>query len=69
MKIGGGLAAFGLLCTLFWISLFYGNSPSDTWVYGIHSGIFVAIGLALLGKGMYDLKCMRDTPGVRSSKP
>jgi hypothetical protein len=59
MKIGAGLALFGLVCPFFWISLFSGNSGFETWVYGVHSGIFILIGLALLGKGWYDLKRVR----------
>lgn len=56
MKVGIGLAVFGLVCAFFWISLFSGNPGSDTWVYGAHSGFFIVLGLALLGKGWYDLK-------------
>ncbi len=59
MKIGAGLALFGLVCPFFWMSLFSGNSGFETWVYGVHSGIFLVIGLALLGKGWYDLKRVR----------
>jgi len=63
MKIGAGLALFGLVCPFFWLSLFSGNSGFETWVYGVHSGFFIMIGLALLGKGWYDLKRVRvDTP-------
>jgi hypothetical protein len=56
IKVGAGLALFGLLCPLYWLSLLYGNSGFETWVYGVHSCFFIAIGLALLGKGWYDLK-------------
>jgi hypothetical protein len=59
MKIGAGITLFGLVCPFFWISLFSGNSGFETWVYGVHSGIFILIGLALLGKGWYDLKRVR----------
>jgi len=59
MKIGAGLALFGLVCPFFWMSLSSGNSGFETWVYGVHSGIFLVIGLALLGKGWYDLKRVR----------
>jgi hypothetical protein len=59
MKVGAGLALFGLVCPFFWLSLFSGNSGFEAWVYGVHSGIFMGIGIALLGKGWYDLKCMR----------
>jgi len=59
MKIGTGLALFGLVCPFFWLSLFSGNSGFETWVYGVHSSIFIVIGFALLGKGWYDLKCIR----------
>jgi hypothetical protein len=61
MKVGAGLAVFGLVCPFFWLSLFYGNSGSESWVYGVHSGFFIVIGLALLGKGWYDLKHFRET--------
>ncbi len=66
MKVGAGLAVFGLVCPFFWMSLFSGNSPSETWVYGIHSGIFIMFGLIVLGKGWYDLKRIREkTEGNR----
>ncbi|MFA5268906.1 MAG: hypothetical protein WC379_13125 [Methanoregula sp.] len=56
MKIGAGLALFGLICPFFWMSLLSGSSPQETWVYGIHSLCFIAIGLVVLGKGWWDLK-------------
>jgi len=59
MKVGAGFAFFGLACPFFWLNLFYGDSGFETWVYGIHSGIFIIIVLALLGKGWYDLKQVR----------
>lgn len=68
MKVGAGLALFGLVCPFFWLSLFSGNSGQDTWVYGAHSGIFLVIGLALLGKGWYDLKYMRGNTGIKKSE-
>jgi hypothetical protein len=40
MKVGAGLALFGLVCPFFWLSLFSGNSGFEAWVYGVHSGIF-----------------------------
>ncbi len=69
MKVGAGLAVFGLVCPFFWLSLFYGNSGSESWVYGVHSGFFIVIGLALLGKGWYDLKHFREMikPPVQKS--
>lgn len=54
MKLGAGLALLGLVCPFFWMSLLSGNSWSETWVYGMHSGFFIVIGLALLGKGWHD---------------
>jgi len=68
MKVGAGLALFGLVCPFFWLSLFSGSSGSETWVYGVHSGIFMAIGLALLGKGWYDLKQVRVKSGIISEQ-
>jgi len=65
MKVGAGFALFGLVCPFFWLSLFSGSSGSETWVYGVHSGIFTVIGLALLGKGWYDLKCMQVNAGLK----
>ena len=62
MKVGAGLALFGLVCPFFWLSLFSGNSGFETWVYGVHSGAFMVIGLALLGKGWYDLKHIPVNP-------
>lgn len=56
MKIGAGLALFGLVCPFFWISLFWGSSPHETWVYGLHSLCFIVIGSILVGKGWYDIK-------------
>jgi len=64
MKVGAGLAVFGLVCPFFWLSLFSGNSGFETWVYGVHSSVLILIGLALLGKGWYDLKCMRVNAGI-----
>lgn len=60
MKVGAGLALFGLVCPFFWLSFFSDNSGFETWVYGVHSGIFILIGLVLLGKGWYDLKTHAD---------
>ena len=68
IKVGAGLALFGLICPFFWLSLVSGSSGFETWVYGVHSGIFIAIGLALLGKGWYDLKCVRVNTGIKTSE-
>jgi hypothetical protein len=68
MKVGTGLALFGLVCPFFWLSLFSGNSGFEAWVYGVHSGIFMVIGLALLGKGWYDLKRSRTDSPIKTSK-
>jgi len=59
MKVGAGLALFGLVCPFFWMGLFSGNPGFETWVYGVHSGVFILIGLLLLGNGWYDLKRVR----------
>jgi len=56
MMIGAGLALFGLVCPFFWISLIWGNSPHETWVYGVHSLCFIVIGSIILVKGWYDIK-------------
>lgn len=56
MKVGIGLAVFGIVCPFFWMSLFSSGSSHETWVYGIHSGFFVLLGLIVFGKGWYDLK-------------
>jgi hypothetical protein len=56
MIFGTGFALFGLVCPFFWLSLFNGNSGSQTWVYAVHSGFFIAIGLIFLVKGWYDLR-------------
>ena len=69
MKVGAGLALFGLVCPFFWMSLFSGNSGFETWVYGVHSGIFIVIGLALLGKGWYDLKRFQTKVQVQTPGP
>jgi len=66
MKIGAGIALFGLLCPFFWISLFSGNSVYETWVYGVHSSFFIAIGFALLGMGWYDLKHIRTPVQIKN---
>jgi hypothetical protein len=50
------------------MSLFSGNSGFETWVYGIHSGIFILIGLALQGKGWYDLKRSRTDSPIKPLK-
>jgi hypothetical protein len=60
MKVGAGFAVFGLVCPLYWMSLFSGNAGFETWVYGIHSCFFIAIGLVLLVKGWYDIKRIRE---------
>ncbi|MEI6842511.1 MAG: hypothetical protein WCK53_14680 [Methanomicrobiales archaeon] len=67
MKVGAGLALFGLVCPFFWLSLFSGNSSSGTWVYGAHTCIFIVIGFAFLGKGWYDLKRFRAIPQINNS--
>ncbi|MDD2254784.1 MAG: hypothetical protein PHT97_11175 [Methanoculleus sp.] len=67
MKVGAGLVIFGIVCPFFWLSLFSGNSPQETWVYGIHSGAIVVLGLGLLGKGWYDLKCLRTGRETKNS--
>lgn len=69
MKVGAGLAIFGLVCPFFWLSLVSGNSGFETWIYGVHSGFFIVIGLVVLGKGWYDLKCMRIDTGKNKSEP
>lgn len=61
MIFGVGFALFGLVCPFFWLSLFNGNSGSETWVYGVHSGFFIALGLVFLGKGWNDLRRLRST--------
>jgi len=68
MKVGAGLALFGLVCPFFWLSLFSGNSGFEAGVYGVHSGIFIVIGIALLGKGWYDLKQSRIDSPIKTSK-
>ncbi|MCX6689399.1 MAG: hypothetical protein NTZ39_06900 [Methanoregula sp.] len=66
MKIGAGVALFGLVCPFFWMSLFSGNPGFETWVYGVHSGFFIVIGFALLGKGWYDLKLVRTPIEIKN---
>ena len=66
MKIGAGLALFGLLCPFFWLSAFSGNAGFETWVYSVHSSFFIVIGSALLGKGGYDLKCIRAKNQIKT---
>ena len=66
MKVGAGLALFGLVCPFFWLSLVSGNSSSETWVYGAHTCIFIVIGFAFLGKGWYDLKRFRAIPQINN---
>lgn len=56
MIFGVGFALFGLVCPFFWLSLFNGGSGSQTGVYAVHSGFFIALGLIFLAKGWYDLK-------------
>ena len=63
INVGAGLALFGLVCPFFWMSLFSGKSGFETWVYGVHSCVFIAIGLMVLGKGWYELKRIRNPPG------
>ena len=62
IKVGIGLAIFGIVCPFFRLSLFSGGTSHETWVYGLHSGFFILLGLIVLGKGWYDLKQVRD-PG------
>jgi hypothetical protein len=68
MKLGSGFALFGLVCPFFWLSLFSGNSGYETWVYGVHSGFFMVIGLVLIGKGWYDLKRVRINTELKISE-
>jgi len=56
MKAGAGIPLLGLVCPFFWLSLIDGNQGFETWVYGIHSGFFIVIGLALAGKAWHDLR-------------
>jgi hypothetical protein len=65
MKLGAGFAVFGLVCPFFWMSLISG--APETWVYGAHSGIFILLGLVILGKGWYDLRCTRA--GIPVTRP
>ena len=67
MKVGTGLAVFGVVCPFFWLSLFYGTSEFETKIYGLHSGFFIVIGLALLGKGWYDLRRVRINRELKKS--
>ena len=59
MIFGTGFALFGLVCPFFWLNLLNGNPGSQTWVYGVHSCFFIALGLVFLGKGWYDLRRVR----------
>jgi hypothetical protein len=68
IKVGAGLAIFGLVCPFFWLSLFSGSSGFETWVYGVHSGLFLIIGLVVLGKGWYDLKRLRINTELKISE-
>lgn len=68
MIFGVGFALFGLVCPFFWLSLFNDSSGSQTWVYAVHSGIFIALGLVFLGKGWYDLRRLRATMPVESTE-
>ena len=68
IKVGAGLALFGLVCPFFWMSLFSGSSGFETWVYGVHSCFFITIGLVVLGKGWYDLKRSRTDSPIKTSK-
>lgn len=69
MKFGTGFALFGLVCPFFCLSLFNGNSGSQTWVYAVHSGFFIVLGLVFLGKGWYDLKNLRDSTAIKKMGP
>lgn len=68
MKVGAGLAVFGVVCPFFWLSLFYGTSEFETKIYGIHSVAFIVIGLVLLGKGWYDLKRVQAIKRIKTSE-
>jgi len=59
MIFGVGFTLFGLVCPFFWLGLFNGNAGSQTWVYRVHSGFFIALGVVFLGKGWYDLRQLR----------
>jgi hypothetical protein len=67
IKIGAVLALFGLLCPFFWFSAFSGNAGFETWVYGVHSCIFIVLGLTIVGKGWYDLNCIRMRNRIKDS--
>jgi hypothetical protein len=61
MIAGAGVMLFGLLCPFFWWSLVSGTSGYETLVYGVHTAVFITIGLAITGKGWYDLiRIQRD---------
>jgi apolipoprotein N-acyltransferase len=59
VKLGILFALFGLLCPFFWMRFFAGDYGSETVVYGLHSGVFIFLGLIFIAKGWYDLKNMR----------
>ena len=68
MKVGAGLALFGLVCPFYWLRLFSGNSGFETWIYGLHSCFFILIGLIILGMGWFNLKRGMETIERNSKK-
>ena len=59
VKLGILFALFGLLCPFFWMRFFAGDYGSETVIYGLHSAVFIFIGLIFMAKGIYDIKNMR----------
>lgn len=59
VKLGILFSLFGLLCPFFWMRFFAGDYGSETVIYGLHSAVFIFIGLIFMAKGIYDIKNMR----------
>lgn len=59
VKLGVLFFLFGLLCPFFWMRIFSGDYGSETIVYGLHSAVFIFLGLICIAKGWYDVNNMK----------
>ncbi|MDT8900300.1 hypothetical protein [Anaeroselena agilis] len=55
VKTGRNVTLIGIFCPFFWFALFSGAPANEVYFNAVHSGIVVAIGLAIMLKTRMDL--------------